>query len=247
MKFVETQYTNKVEILKFPDHYVALAVTVDDTGVVANASGKKIVPAGCIVGGATKPTLEHENEPVADKYSPVAVAASLTTGTAESKNAILWTAVKAGLAGNGISVALVDPAGASKSLAVTVADNDISVSLATDAGGSVISTAAEVSAAINADASAKLLVLASVDLTGNDNGSGKVTAKAKTSLANGDTGTATNAEGVLLNDVDVTYGPRDGAMVIHGFVSVDKMPYGNANADAGRIASSVLPMIKFIK
>ncbi|HZG16958.1 MAG TPA: hypothetical protein VE710_18360 [Candidatus Bathyarchaeia archaeon] len=50
-KFVETQYTTPKQILKFPDHYVAVAVTVDNTGVVANADGKKIVPAGTILGG----------------------------------------------------------------------------------------------------------------------------------------------------------------------------------------------------
>lgn len=50
-KFVETTYTNKKEILKFPDHYVNVAVTVSDTGVAANAEGKKIVPAGTILGG----------------------------------------------------------------------------------------------------------------------------------------------------------------------------------------------------
>jgi hypothetical protein len=52
MKYVETVRTNgKKEILKFPDHAVALAVTVGDAGVVANADGKKIVPAGTILGG----------------------------------------------------------------------------------------------------------------------------------------------------------------------------------------------------
>lgn len=50
-KFVQTTYGNKKEILKFPDHYVNLAVTVSDSGVSANADGKKIVPAGTIIGG----------------------------------------------------------------------------------------------------------------------------------------------------------------------------------------------------
>jgi len=60
MKFVEKNYTNKKEILKFPDHYVNIAVTVDDTGVTPNAEGKKIVPAGTIVGGGflTDPTIK---------------------------------------------------------------------------------------------------------------------------------------------------------------------------------------------
>lgn len=51
MKFVQTDFGNKKEILKFPDHYVNLAITVDDTGITANAEGKKIVPAGTILGG----------------------------------------------------------------------------------------------------------------------------------------------------------------------------------------------------
>lgn len=50
-KFIQTSYSNKKEILKFPDHYVNLAVTVDDAGITANADGKKIVPAGTIIGG----------------------------------------------------------------------------------------------------------------------------------------------------------------------------------------------------
>lgn len=50
-KFIQTDYGNKKTILKFPDHYVNLAITVDDTGVVADASGRKIVPAGTVLGG----------------------------------------------------------------------------------------------------------------------------------------------------------------------------------------------------
>jgi len=50
-KFVTTQYGTPKQILKFPDHYVALTVTVDDTGITAGPDGKKIVPAGTIIGG----------------------------------------------------------------------------------------------------------------------------------------------------------------------------------------------------
>lgn len=51
-KFTETSFTNpKKEILKFPDHYVNLAITVSDVGVTANADGKKIMKAGTIIGG----------------------------------------------------------------------------------------------------------------------------------------------------------------------------------------------------
>lgn len=52
MKFISTKYTNNKDILKFPDHYVAIAITVDDDGVVADSiTGKKIVAAGTIIGG----------------------------------------------------------------------------------------------------------------------------------------------------------------------------------------------------
>lgn len=50
-KFIKTQYDGPTkEVLKYAE-FEAIAVTVDDTGIVANAAGKKIVPAGTIVGG----------------------------------------------------------------------------------------------------------------------------------------------------------------------------------------------------
>ncbi len=54
--------------------------------------------------------------------------------------------------GNGISVALANPGAAGQPLSVAVAGNAITVSLATDAAGTVTSTAAEVVAALNAGA-----------------------------------------------------------------------------------------------
>lgn len=50
-KFVVTDYASGKEILKYPDHHVSITATFDDTGITANADGKKIVPAGTIVGG----------------------------------------------------------------------------------------------------------------------------------------------------------------------------------------------------
>ncbi|WP_240421649.1 hypothetical protein [Paenibacillus periandrae] len=115
-KFVETVYGNNKQILKFPDHYVALAVTVDDTGISA-VDGKKIVPAGTIV------------------------------------------------------------------------------------GNSILSNPANLAVAAN--------------------GSG--------------------SEGVLLNDVDVTYGPAPGAMIIHGFIDLAKLPAAPITA-----AVTALKQITFI-
>ncbi|MDO4721426.1 MAG: hypothetical protein Q4A78_12240 [Peptostreptococcaceae bacterium] len=61
-KFVETNFDNRKNILKF-EPSVAMSVLVDDTGVSA-VDGKKIVPAGTPVKGKTKTVLENPNEPV---------------------------------------------------------------------------------------------------------------------------------------------------------------------------------------
>lgn len=51
MKFEQTNYLNgQKSIIKFPDHYVNIAVTMDDAGV-AVVDGKKIIRAGTIIGG----------------------------------------------------------------------------------------------------------------------------------------------------------------------------------------------------
>ena len=125
MKFTQTDFTGTKEILKFPDHYVAIAVTVDDTGITPNADGKKIVPKGTIMGGTTGSTLADDTIPVAEKN---------TQG-------------------------------------------------------------------VDAD----------------------------------------SAEGVLFNDVDVTYGPASGAMIIHGFIDLNKLPAAPAAA-----AVTAMKMVQFI-
>ncbi|MCY9658126.1 hypothetical protein P5G65_04840 [Paenibacillus chondroitinus] len=123
MKYTETIFTNsKKEILKFPDHYVNLAVMVDDTGIVANADGKKIVPAGTIIGNGI-----------------------LTDQSKKAKKAVTTTGVS-------------------------------------------------------------------------------------------------NAEGVLFADVDVTYGPAAGAMLIHGFIDLAKLPTAPAPEEI-----AALNQITFLK
>lgn len=63
---------------------------------------------------------------------------------------------------SGITIEYVDPAANSQSLAVTVNGKHISVSLATDGGGSITSTAALIKTAIEAHAIASLLVTVTV-------------------------------------------------------------------------------------
>lgn len=241
-KFIETEFVSTKEILKFPDHYVAMAVMVDQTGVVADESGRKIVKKGTIVGGNSKSAVDNLDEPVVNKYVAT-VYASLAVNSTVENGALTLNALAGGTGGNDISITIVDPGTNSAELGVVVSSKDITVNLATSAEGVEVSTAKQVADAINADSAAKLLVKAEYAGTG----AGVVAALAKDQLENGAASSGTGAEGVLMNDVDVTYGDKEGAMIIHGFIAVGKMPYGADNADAASTVASALPMIKFIK
>ncbi|MEW2476951.1 M14 family metallopeptidase [Micromonospora gifhornensis] len=83
--------------------------------------------------------------------------------------------------GNDISVELVNPGAADSALTVTVTGNDVRVSLATDASGAVTSTAAQVAAALNAEAGT---LLKAYTYRGNE-GAGVVAPAAPTKLSDG--------------------------------------------------------------
>ncbi|MZQ76212.1 MAG: hypothetical protein GT589_08705 [Peptoclostridium sp.] len=74
-KFVVNSYSSNKEILKFTD-FIGVNVMVSDSGVVANSDGKKIVPAGTVVGGSTKAVLENPTEPVVSKNTALLGAAA---------------------------------------------------------------------------------------------------------------------------------------------------------------------------
>lgn len=118
------------------------------------------------------------------------VASHLHTGVIGNNNAILWTAVTEGVAGDNITVHLIDPGGTS-ALAVSVATLvNIDVSLATNTG-SITSTAAEVIAAVRAHNEASKLVVVTNDSTST--GLGVMVAAAQAPLASGsDTETFTS-------------------------------------------------------
>jgi phage tail sheath protein FI len=115
--------------------------------------------------------------------SQAAVHATLATGVVASNNAITYTAVTDGAAGNDISVQYRDPKANSQALSVTVTGTRIVVNLATDSGGVVTSTAALVIAAITASAPAALLVSAAN--TGASTGVGLVVATNKAPALSG--------------------------------------------------------------
>lgn len=115
--------------------------------------------------------------------------ASYTTALVGADNDMTFTAKVGGTGGNAITVALVDPGGNNAALAVTVSELAISVSLATGPAGAITSTAAQVVAALNADATAKMLITAAVKV--GDAGTGVVTALGAANLTGGDSAAVT--------------------------------------------------------
>jgi hypothetical protein len=118
-----------------------------------------------------------------------AVRASLEIDPTGDDNALLFTARVYGVEGNAISVVYVDPAANDAALAVSVFRDAITISLATGEAGAIESTAAEVKAAVEANAASSALVAVTIvegDGEGSsDDGSGVVTAMALAALENG--------------------------------------------------------------
>lgn len=219
MKFVKTDYTNNKEILAFASGFnTVMAAMLDDADGVADSYGKKIIPAGTFVGGASASIFEDRSQllRVVHDY------AILETAMTGDNNDIKLTAVADGPGGADISLTLVDPSANNAALAVTVTAKAISVALATGAAGAITTTASELIAAINASAAASALVTAA--LKGTDTGAGAVTALTKTNLANSAVSGASVIDGVLLDDVDVTYGDNVCSLLISGYLKTAKLP-----------------------
>ncbi len=109
--------------------------------------------------------------------------ADLDTALSGADNDFVVTANAFGTSGNNITLTLSDPGAPSQPLSVTVAGNDITVSLATNAQGVITSTASDVVSALNSSAAASALVSAAL-APGND-GTGVVTAMSQTNLSGG--------------------------------------------------------------
>ncbi len=109
------------------------------------------------------------------------VASHEHSGVIGNNNAILWTAVTEGTAGDLVNFHLVDPGG-TLPLVVTVVGVAIHVQLATLVGA-ITSTAAEVIAAVKAHTAASALVTVGND--GASTGAGVMVAQAETFLGAG--------------------------------------------------------------
>jgi hypothetical protein len=215
-------------ILATANNYDTKDVVVSDIGVVKDENGKKIVKTGTIVGGIGSSVMTDQYKHVARHGS-----AALETKLDGSDNDLLFVAKTT----NATTIAYVDPAAANTALAVAVSSYAVTVTLGTDAGGAIISTANDVKAAVNAHAGASAVIEARN--IASDSGEGIVAAMPATTLS-APSG-VTNPEEVLFNDVDVSDGPRHGAMLYMGSVEVNRLPIAPTAAQ-----KSALPRISFM-
>lgn len=126
-----------------------------------------------------------KEEPVVADIGPGAAAAAYTTSLTGSNNDLVFTAKSTGAPGNGISIIYNDP-GADNVLGIIVTGLEIQVDLATNSGGAITSTAADIKAAIDGDTDASALV--SVANKTGDTGAGVVTAMSAEFLVGGSSG-----------------------------------------------------------
>ncbi len=202
--------------------YVRGGVTLDATAVTADGSGIKKLPAGTFIG-------KQGNGKYA-KYT-AAVAASLITGVEGSNNAILWTAKNGGTGGNSIKIQLKNPGAASQPLKVTIESDTVVVSLATDAGSAITSTAAQVISTVNSALYVKDIITAAN--SGASSGTGVVAAVAATALAGAADANVTPTA-ILAEEVIFTIFTTSG-----GVAHADRIATA---IDHGRVISSRLPV-----
>lgn len=163
-------------------------------------------------------TLAGKNPPLLVATSSLtgttgAAAASLTTNMAGENNDMVFTANDTGVAGNLLTIELIDPGAADQALAASMVGNSIKVLLATGAapGMAITSTAAEVKLAIENVAAADAAI--TIAHKAGNSGAGVVTALTETALSGGVDGTAIaltvveSQVGLTLN----TWGPYDPA------------------------------------
>lgn len=115
--------------------------------------------------------------------APAEIKSKLLTGVIGTNNAVTITSKLTGVAGDAISVALVNPGANNAALGVVVLGTAITVNLATSAGGAITTTATQLIAAIAGNAAANALVTAAN--TGASTGAGVVAAIPTAKLAGG--------------------------------------------------------------
>jgi hypothetical protein len=202
------------------------------------ATGKRIYRSGEFVG------LLSTTSGLWTRYQrAIGAFAQLVTNAAVTNASIVWTARTAGVGGNAITLALVNPGVPNSPLAVTVIATAISVSLETNAAAALVTTAAQLIQAIKDDPAANALVYG--ELARGHNGTGLIAAIAATNLTGGvasvgqqatlDTGVVGNNNAITHTAVNIgTAG--DNIQVAHLDPGANSIPLSLAVVGSGTAA-----------
>lgn len=113
-----------------------------------------------------------DNTPISVEVATNAITVNLATSDGDQASVVIqdltYTAKEFGVAGDDITIEYVDPEGNDEPLSVSVVGDAIEVSLETDSGGLIVSTAEDVLEAIEADVDANALVSVSISGTASD-------------------------------------------------------------------------------
>lgn len=186
-------------------------LTYTDAGVDFPTAAESLAAALAALPDVALPvvgTVGDLREYVGEGVPDATAHSALTVNPTGDDNGLIFTAVAYGAGGDDISVRYVDPAANDAELSVAVVGSAITVNLATDSGGTITSTAADVLAAIEASPAADALVTVAImtaDSGTADDGTGVVTARSLANLAGG-TGVGIGVAGKGSRYTDITNG-----------------------------------------
>ena len=227
------------ELLLLQDGYVARPVTLSKStiaGLTPDDAGHYVIPQGTFLYGANGNSLLTDPQQEA-----VAVIPTVTKATVTLNSIIVFTATDEGALT--YTIEFTSNSSGSGPLTVAVdASHNLTVTLETDASGTILSTYDDVVTAVNNDIVANTYFVASID-TGAD-GTTVAQDEAATPLAGGGATTvSSDIDGVLHHSVIVDDGEKSAAMIIHGYIDADKMPDGMP----GAAVKAKLPHIVFAR
>ena len=222
-------------ILYFTENYVAKPIMLNKTtitGLTANADGKFIIPRGTFLTGTAGSLKERPNQ-VAKQ--------AVFTGVAGTLNLLTYVSIVDKQESNRVlTFKVTKPAKATTTATVAVSGLTIEIKVAND-GTNILTTLGDIVTLINGNMEANSLCVASLtDETKADTVATEV-ASAVTAGGANDTGTG-DVDGILMHSVDVTDGEATGALVLAGFVDLDKI-----DIEPSTNFKTKLPMIAFLR
>ena len=222
-------------ILCFTENYVAKPIMLDKTtitGLTANADGKFIIPRGTFLTGTAGSLKERPNQ-IAKQ--------AVFTGVAGTLNLLTYVRIVDKQESNRVlTFKVTKPAKATTTATVAVSGLTIEIKVANN-GTNILTTLGDIVTLINGNMEANSLCVASLtDETKADTVATEV-ASAVTAGGANDTGTG-DVDGILMHSVDVTDGEATGALVLAGFVDLDKI-----GIEPSTNFKTKLPMIAFLR